>query len=66
MSEKWEYRVEYCSVGKYYDYMLELYLKPLGDEGWELVHITEWPINLADCASDVHLKAYFKRRKQPA
>ena len=60
MNELWEYKVESVDVGRYNDAMLELHLRPLGDQGWEVVHITErknW------CRDGVHLKAYFKRRK---
>ena len=60
MNELWEYKVEAVEVGRYYyDAMLELHLRPLGDQGWELVHITERKNFGSD---DVHLKAYFKRR----
>ena len=55
---RWEYRVEGQIVGKYWDAMLELHLKPLGEQGWELVHISERP---AVSDEDRHLKAYFKR-----
>ena len=60
---QWEYKVEGVEVGKYYDSLLELYLKPLGADGWELVHITERkpPIMIAGHTDEVHLKAYFKR-----
>ena len=62
MAELWEYKVESVDVGRYYDEMLEWCLKPLGDQGWELVHITARKNE--EGRDDVHLKAYFKRRKQ--
>ena len=54
---KWEYKCEQCIVGPYYDELLEVWLKPAGKDGWEVIHITErrWP------GDQVHLKAYFKR-----
>jgi hypothetical protein len=47
-----------CDVGKYYDELFELWLKPAGDAGWELIHISERP---GDTSDTLHLKAYFKR-----
>ena len=66
-SLKWEYKVKGVDVDKYYDVLLELYLKPLGSEGWELMHITERkPLATISGHSDiVHLKAYFKRQVRP-
>ena len=54
----WEYKVVGCEVGKYYDELLEFRLKPAGEAGWELVHISERPGTNDEVK---HLKAYFKR-----
>jgi hypothetical protein len=48
----------------YYDSLL-VRLDQLGNEGWELVHITERKADGGDW-DDVHLKAYLKRRRVAA
>ena len=58
----WEYCVKECATGRYYDAFFELYLEPLGRDGWELVHVTERPVISEDVVS---LKGYFKRPKPP-
>ena len=58
---RWEYCVEERSgVGQYWDEFLELSLKRLGEEGWELLHITERRNH--PFSQDVSLKGYFKRQ----
>ena len=60
--EQWEYRVEWRSdTGMYYDRFFEDVLKPLGREGWELVHLFEF-VYPANQMSERHIKGYFKRR----
>ena len=62
MIEAWEYTTAECTTGQYWDAFLELHLKRLGAEGWELVHVTE----RKDCGvGDVSLKGYFKRPVVP-
>ena len=60
MNCKWEYKVEFCTVGPYYDTLVEAFLKPLGAKGWELVHISE--MYRIEDRREVHLKAYLKRK----
>ena len=58
---RWEYLVEEQSgVDQYFDSFFEFVLKPLGEEGWELLHITERRDHPFD--RQVSLKGYFKRR----
>ncbi len=61
MSEKWEYRCEDTTVGRYFDEMLENFMKPLGEQGWEAFHVSERLAHHTDNESR-HLKVYFKRR----
>lgn len=61
MSIEWEYKYVVCNIGPYWDELYELYLKSFGPEGWELVHIMQFP-NIYDDGK-IHVKAYFKRRK---
>lgn len=58
---KWEYRSEGCDVGRYYDEFIELIAKRLGEEGWELIHITERKGPDPQYQETVHLKGYFRR-----
>ena len=52
--DKFEYKIMKISDCMYYTGSLELGLKKLGDEGWELVNIEEYRTDLA----------YFKRKKE--
>lgn len=58
----WEYLVAECEAGRYWDAFYEMHLKHLGEQGWELVHVTERPVD----NEVVSLKGYFKRRKESA
>ncbi len=68
---KWEYRSEGCGVSEYHDSFVELYAKPLGEKGWELMHIVEFRTPCPDQAvegqttirypDEIFLKGYFKR-----
>lgn len=57
MTQQWEYRTETAEVGTHYDSLTELHLTPLGRQGWELVHISEWPVS----GQTKLVKAYLKR-----
>lgn len=48
-----------AECGEAWDALVELELKRLGGEGWEVFHVTERKTALV---STVHLKAYLKRR----
>jgi hypothetical protein len=58
---KWEYRVEGCGVDMFWDALLELHLKELGEQGWEVFHVTERKSDSGH-PNEVHLKAYLKRQ----
>lgn len=61
MSSTWEYRVINGEAGRYWD---EFYrqLKSTGEEGWELLHVTERPV-LESQGQIVHLRAYLRREQ---
>lgn len=55
--QQWEYCTATSEVGPYFDSLVELHLKPLGQQGWELIHIVQWPTE----GNSVIVKAYLKR-----
>lgn len=59
MVEKWEYMTVGEDCGEYWDALTELNLKSLGEEGWEVFHVTE---RKSETPGMVFLKAYLKRR----
>ena len=59
MSEHWEYKHIECEVGMYCDEFVEIHLKPAGEDGWELIHIVEFPMHKPNT---VLLKGFLKRR----
>lgn len=62
MVEKWEYMTVDAECGEAWDALVELELKQLGEQGWEVFHVTERRTALV---ATVHLKAYLKRRVIP-
>lgn len=62
MLEKFEYKTVSAECGEAWDALVELELKRLGEEGWEVFHVTERRTSLV---ATVHLKAYLKRRAIP-
>lgn len=62
MQEKFEYKTVSADCGEDWDDLVELELKQLGEQGWEVFHVTERKTALV---STVNLKAYLKRRVIP-
>lgn len=68
-NDEWEYCAEGCNTGQYYDSFV-LMADQLGEQGWELMHVTERQTYIYDehhnryPVDEVHLKGYFKRRKK--
>lgn len=55
--QQWEYCTATAEVRSYFDSFVELYLALLGRQGWELIHIVQWPTG----GNSVIVKAYLKR-----
>jgi len=62
MPDKFEYMTVSAECGEAWDALIEIELKRLGEQGWEVFHVTERKTSLV---ATVHLKAYLKRRVIP-